>query len=114
MKHPFNYVRTYRKRHALTSGELAFLIGCTCRTVVSHLESGRAPSARCALGLQAVFGAPPAVLFPGLYEQVQASVVRRARVLREKVRDRRDRRSDALRSLLDDIERREGDGEPAP
>lgn len=109
MKHPFNHVRTYRKRHALTSGELAFLIGCTCRTVVAHLESGRAPSLRCALALQAVLGAPPSLLFPGLYEHAQEGVVRRSRLLREKLRARTDRGSDAKRDLLDAIERRAED-----
>jgi len=109
MKHPFNHVRMYRKRHALSTAELAFLMGGTCRTAVSRLEAGRPPSLKSALALQVIFGAPPAVLFAGLSEQVHGAVRRRAQALRVRLAGRTDSRAEAKRELLDVIVSRDDD-----
>lgn len=100
----FNYVRTYRLRHALTRRELALLIGQRSATAISRFESGqRVPRLRSALALQVIFGPMPHDIFPGIYEDVEEDVMRRALQLREQLEGRTDRRSSAKLELLDAI-----------
>jgi len=98
----FNHVRTHRKRNALSTTELASLVGLAAPSAVRRLERGeRAPSLKTAIGLQVVFGTAPREMFPGLYEAVEETVMREAEVLYTAVDGREDPRSRAKRELLD-------------
>jgi DNA-binding XRE family transcriptional regulator len=104
----FNYVRTFRKRHALSEEELAFLVDQRAQSAVAQFESGdRVPNLQCALALQVLFRQPPHQMFPDAYEWVEDGVMRRAAVLIEKLRTATDRNSVAKREFLEGLAREE-------
>jgi DNA-binding XRE family transcriptional regulator len=105
----FNNLRKHRKRHALSTNDLAALVGHRKGTSVSAIERGeRLPSLRAALGFEAVFGVAARDLFPGFYEVVQDEAMRRAGVMHEKLEGRRDPRSKAKRELIEEMPSRPG------
>jgi DNA-binding XRE family transcriptional regulator len=81
----FNYLRTHRKRLALSQEEVAFLLGVTGMdqgiTVCRHETKAREPSLAMALIYQMIYGKPVSELFAGLYEQMAQDVAERARLL---------------------------------
>jgi len=82
-----SYLRTYRKRGALTQDEAAFLLGCKSGTKVSRYERlSRQPNLRTAFACQAIFGVPAHELFPGMYAEVEQAVAKRAQRLSERTR----------------------------
>lgn len=102
----FNYVRTFRKRHALTELDLAFLIGQSSDRAICAYERGdRNPTLEAALALQFLFSQVPHQIFPGLYEAVEEKVMQRAAHLLRRLEGRRDRRSEAKRELLEALPR---------
>jgi transcriptional regulator with XRE-family HTH domain len=77
-----SYLRTHRKRGGLTQDEMAFLLGCQSGTKISRFERlARRPNLRTALACQVVFGVPAHKLFPGLFAEVEKTVIERARLL---------------------------------
>jgi transcriptional regulator with XRE-family HTH domain len=89
------YLRTFRRRSGLTQAELAFLLGAEDGAQVSRYERpSRSPNLRTALGLQAVFGVSADRLVPGIYAEVDRSVIRRVRLLSRQL----ERHSDSARS----------------
>lgn len=85
-KNLHNYLRTYRKRAALTQDEVAFLLGYRHGTKVSRYErNARQPGLETALALEVVFGVPVRELFAGRFEKVKGITMRRARVLARKL-----------------------------
>jgi len=83
-KSPLNYVRTHRRRWALTQEEVAALLGFDSRTVISRIEQGeRLPSLESALALEVLFGTAPRVMFPQFYAEVEETVMQRAYLLHE-------------------------------
>ena len=108
----FNYVRAFRQRHGLTARDLSFLINQRSHTFVSLIEGGwGAPPLAGALALQVLFGQQPRQLFPGLYESIEDSVMRRASVLLRRLEGRQDRRSVAKREFLESLASREASEE---
>jgi transcriptional regulator with XRE-family HTH domain len=106
----FNYVRTFRQRHAFNEGELAFLTNLRSSSAVSRIEiGGRVPSLEVALALQVVFDQSPRDLFPGSYEAAEESVMRRAHLLIEELEAAGDARSRAKRAFLEGLPRRGND-----
>ncbi len=104
--HHFHTVRTYRKRFALSQGELADLLTVS-QPVVSRLESDSTTSTlEAALGLQVIFNAQPRVLFPHLYESVEDAVMRQATALDERIRGKTDAASVKKQRLLDAMVKR--------
>lgn len=102
----FNYVRTFRQRHALTEDELALLINQRSHTSVSRIEVGRrVPNLEGALALQVLFRQEPRRLFPGLYEAVEDGVMRRGKFLIDALAGRTDPRSVAKREFLEGLAR---------
>jgi transcriptional regulator with XRE-family HTH domain len=79
-----NYLRTNRKRQALSQEEVAFLLGVNGMDKgikVSRDENfAREPSLQIALAYEAIYGKPVRELFAGLYEQVERNVAQRARL----------------------------------
>lgn len=84
-----NHLRRYRKRGALTQGEIAFLLGAACGTKVSrHERANRPPNLSTALAYQAIFGVPVHELFPEDYRDALAAVKKRAADLSRTLSDR--------------------------
>jgi transcriptional regulator with XRE-family HTH domain len=82
-----NYIRTHRRKAALSQDEVAFLLGCEHGTKISRYErERRTPTFETALALEAVFGVAVSELFAGRFHQVEQSVVKRAQALVEKLR----------------------------
>ena len=108
----FNYVRTFRQRHALTEDELAFLISQRSHTAVSRIEVGRrVPNLEGALALQVLFRQQPRQMFPGLYEAVEDGVMRRGKALIDDLAGKSDPRSVAKREFLEGLAREDGGDE---
>ncbi len=80
-----NYLRTHRKRLALSQEEVAFLLGVNglekAINVCRHENDAREPSLQSALAYEAIYGRPVRELFAGLYEQAEQNVAERARLL---------------------------------
>jgi DNA-binding XRE family transcriptional regulator len=108
----FNYVRTFRQRHALSEDELAFLISHRSHTTISKIEVGRrAPNLAGALALQVLFRQQPRQMFPGLYEAVEEGVMQRAKTFIDDLEGRSDPRSLAKREFLEGLARVEDSNE---
>ena len=94
----------YRKRHGLTQDEMAFLLGSTDGSSVSHFERGvREPSLRSAFACEVMFGVPARELFPGIYEEVEQDVKTRAQTLSERSNNSKSRLTWHKQKLLDGI-----------
>jgi len=77
-----NYLRTYRKRAALTQTDVAFLMGCASGTKVSrHERYMREPSVENVLAYQAIFQASPRKFLAGSYAKVEKEIACRSRTL---------------------------------
>jgi transcriptional regulator with XRE-family HTH domain len=100
-----NYLRSNRKRLALSQGEVAFLLGTQSGAKVCRYERFvREPSLETALAFEAIFQRPVSELFGGLYQKVQAEVAVRAKTLTHKIDRRKPNRQTALRhQMLTDI-----------
>jgi len=78
-KKPLNYVRTLRRRWALTQKELADLLGFENRACISRIEQDkRIPSLESALALEVLFGVAPRAMFPRVYAETEEEVMRMA------------------------------------
>ncbi len=76
------YLRTYRKRSALTQEDLSTLLGCESGVSVCQYERLKAqPSLETALACRAIFDVSVEELFPGIYQKVVADVVKRVRLM---------------------------------
>ena len=83
-----NYLRTHRKRLALSQEEVAFLVGAKGMEKgikVSRDENhAREPSLQTALAYEVIYGTPVRELFAGLYARVERQVGKRAKILRHR------------------------------
>ncbi|MEI9966952.1 MAG: hypothetical protein WDN67_05025 [Candidatus Moraniibacteriota bacterium] len=81
-----NYLRSHRKRLALSQDDVAFLLGLESGAKVCRDERfQREPSLQAALAYEAIFQTPVRVLFAGMYRKEEDKVVERAKTLRFKV-----------------------------
>jgi transcriptional regulator with XRE-family HTH domain len=86
-----NYLRTYRKRCGFSQREIAMLLGAGSGSKVSHYERFlREPALRNALRCEVIFDVPVRELFAGIFDEVEKDVRRRARLLANRMRRRRD------------------------
>lgn len=70
-----SYLRTHRKRWALTQPELGVLLGGVSASLISKYETlARTPSVEALIGAEFIFGEPARRLFPGLYASTEAAV----------------------------------------
>lgn len=77
-----NYLRSNRKRLALSQEEVAFLLGTKSGAKVSRYEQfTREPSLKTALALEMIFQRSVSELFGGLYQKVETEVAERATTL---------------------------------
>jgi transcriptional regulator with XRE-family HTH domain len=109
-----SYLRTHRKRGGLTQDETAFLLGFQSGTKISRFERlARRPNLETALACQVVFGVPAHELFPGVFAEVENTVIERARLLSEQLQTQRGAARSVARHKLAILkaimrERREG------
>lgn len=76
-----NYLRTHRRRLGLTQSDVAFLVGVRSDVISRYELRARVPRLDGAFAIQVVLGQSTHELFPGVYEEVEAVVVKRARTL---------------------------------
>ena len=93
-----NYLRSNRKRLALSQEEVAFLLGTyggvkVCR----HEQFNQVPGLLVALAYQVILQKSASELFAGMYQQVQREVLARAKVLAHRVDREKSNRQTALR-----------------
>ena len=80
-----NYLRTHRKRLALSQEEVAFLLGSQSGAKVSRYEQFvRVPSLETALACEVIFQRSASELFGGLYQKVERQVAERAKALHKR------------------------------
>src|SRR5437879_3691560 len=80
-----NYLRTYRKRAALSQQEMAFLLGCRDGQVSRYERRLRYPNLKTLLAYEVIFGIPARDLFAGIFEKVEKITTRRAQLLAQKL-----------------------------
>lgn len=104
------YLRMYRLRRGFSHEDMAFLLGVVYGSNVCKHEKGRRiPALRAILAYEIILGAPARELFEGIFHEVRAQVLARAKGLaahveRRKKSVRRVQRVTALRSLMEDLE----------
>jgi len=82
-----NYLRTYRKRIGLSQDEVAFLLGWKNAAHLSRYENfTRTPALRSALALEIILQTATKDLFAGEYQNVEAAICRRAKLLANRLR----------------------------
>jgi transcriptional regulator with XRE-family HTH domain len=87
-----NYLRSHRKRLALSQEDVAFLLGNKGGAKLSRYEHfTREPSLETALALEVVFQRSASELFGGRYQQIEQDVIARARLLSERQTGRKRR-----------------------
>ena len=99
-----NYLRTNRKRLALSQEEVAFLLGFKGEDkgikVCRDERIARKPSLEMALAYEAIYGRPIRELFGGLYDQIEQEVAGRANTLSfRKVQKPNPKKEQALTNL---------------
>ncbi len=96
-----NYLRSHRKRAALSQAELAFLLGARSGAKVCRYErSARAPNLETVFAYEIIFNQSGRELFPKLYERIERDIAARAKVLRHRVARRPARRTRKQQQLL--------------
>ena len=80
-----NHLLSYRKRSALSQKDVAFLLGVqNSSKVCNHERFTQEPCLQTALAYEAIYQKPVSELFPGLFENIQAEVKARAKLLGRK------------------------------
>ena len=76
-----NYLRSNRKRAALSQEDVAFLLGALNGSQVSRYEHfDRMPGLKTALAFEVIYQKPVKELFAGIYKKIEQEVAARARV----------------------------------
>lgn len=99
-----SYLRSRRRKWALTQRELAELVGAISEDAIYRYETlASKPSLEVMLGFEIVFDESPHALLPALMASVRRTVRRNAATLQDRLAERTDARSLRKRQLLDDI-----------
>lgn len=103
-----NYLRSNRKRLALSQDEVAFLLGTRSGAKVCRDERFiREPSLKTALAYEVIFQKPTRELFGGLYQEIEQEVAARAKTLANRIdRDNPNRQiTQKLKAIADIVAR---------
>lgn len=97
-----NYLRSHRKRLALSQDEVAFLLGALSGAKVCRYERFiREPGLETALAFEVIFQKSVREIFAGLYRKVEQQVTARAKILaHRKVSNKQGRRLNRKREAL--------------
>lgn len=85
-----SYLRTHRRKAGLSQSELARLIGADGPTVCRLERGHRRPNLKVALACEFVFQVSLQEIFPGISQEVETSLIERARELHRVVQRRRE------------------------
>jgi transcriptional regulator with XRE-family HTH domain len=100
-----NYLKTFRKRWALSQDELGALLGSGSdlkRCSIYRLEEGaRSPTIRAALACEIIFDVPAGRLFPDLFSEIESVVVGRAERMHRALEGQTDEKANRKRELLE-------------
>lgn len=113
MAHLPNYLRSHRKRLALSQNDVAYLLGASDGTKVCRYERFvRVPSLETALALVVVLQKPARELFVGTYQKAERGIVARAQTLllqidRTRPTGRASRKRQTLVSIINPISKNE-------
>lgn len=98
------YLRSYRMRWGLSQMELAELIGWKSDTDVSKMEKKqRPPTARAIFGCFIIFGTLALEVFPSLFAEVEAEVMKRVWDMYERLQGHPTKRNRTKIELLEDV-----------
>ena len=96
-----SYLRTFRKRWALTQDELGNLLGGMAGSAVSKFERlTRQPPLKAVIAAQIIFQQDARDLFPALYAKVERNLSYRAQQLLDRLEGHDDGRAEIKRELL--------------
>ncbi len=99
-----SYLRTHRRRWALTQFELGALLGGLSESTISKYEKlTREPNVEALIGVEFIFGEPARRIFPALYSSIEIGVTGRAALFAEEIGGRGDSRSLVKRELIEAI-----------
>ena len=99
-----NYLRSNRKRLALSQDEVAFLLGGESGAKISRYENfTRVPSLETALALEAIYKRAASELFGGLYQKAERKVAVRAKMLADRKTSESGAPSNSKRKLLTEL-----------
>jgi transcriptional regulator with XRE-family HTH domain len=99
-----SYLRTHRRKWALTQRELAQLLGELTASAVSKYETlARTPSLEVMLGFEVVFDQRSHDLIPATSAAIRRTISRNATALLTELAEKTDARSARKRRLLDDL-----------
>ncbi|MEQ1618376.1 MAG: helix-turn-helix transcriptional regulator [Gemmatimonas sp.] len=101
-----SYLRTQRDRWLLTQSELGLLLGVSGSVISKYERLTRTPPISVLIGAEFVFGEKSKRIFPGLYEDVELAVTKRAATLAEMLQGKGDQASLSKRALLEAMARR--------
>lgn len=106
-----NYLRTHRKRLALSQDEVAFLLGFRGEGKGSKVcrdeQYVREPSLRSALAYEVIYQQPIRELFAGLYQDIEQEVAERAKVLTYRVDRKPSQQTTCKRQMLTNLAARQ-------
>jgi transcriptional regulator with XRE-family HTH domain len=105
MAQPFpTYLRTHRRKWALSQGELAELLGDMTADAISKYETlARPPSTELLIACEFIFEQPAHELFPALSFSIIRTIQRNAEAIRARLADKDDAQSARKRRLLEGI-----------
>ena len=98
-----SYLRTHRKRWALSQPELGALLGFSAGNISKYEKLSRIPSVEALIGAEFVFGVHARRLFPSLYASVELKIAKRAALLAEALGGLDDKEAIIKRQLLEAI-----------
>lgn len=94
-----NYLRANRMRLALLQADVALLLGKRgTRDVIRYEKYEHIPNLETALAYEAIFKIPVSELFGGLYQNIEASMQKRTKLLEENKKRRHQARCRNMRS----------------
>jgi DNA-binding XRE family transcriptional regulator len=99
-----SYLRTHRRRHAITLDELALLIGHKRDGPIGNVERElRNPTVSMLIALAYIFAVPAEELFPKLHEEIRFGVLKRAEALYDALQGQPGPVANAKLNLLESI-----------
>lgn len=102
-----SYLLTHRKKWALTQDELGLLLGGYSRSSISRFERDLQEIPReVVIACQVIFDGSPREMFPKVFGEIEATVLRNAVALDEQLRGKEDWRSRKKRELLFEMTQR--------
>ena len=108
-----SYLRTHRKRWALSQPELGALLGGLSPSLISKYEMlARTPNVETLIGSEFIFGEAARRLFPGLYASIELGITQRAAQFAEALGATADRDALVQRKLLEAIAERAASDKP--